>query len=192
MSRYLTGFFVLFLAIPAMAESPSFNFVQVGYQEVDLDVGGGFDVDGDGWNLGGSVEFAQNFFGYVSYSDVGFDFSIDLTQLQVGMGWVTDISQNTAVFARAAYVQAEVDVPGFGSEDESGYGLGVGIRSNVTPLIELYGEIAYSDLGNGADTTAFGGGIFFNITKMFALGAGASTDDDVTTYGLNARLYFGN
>lgn len=192
MSRYLAGFFVLFLAVPAMAESPSFNFVQVGYQEVDLDIGVGGDVDGDGWGLGGSVEFGQDFFGYVSYSDIGFDFSVDLTQLQVGIGWKTDVSQNTAFFARAGYAQAEVDAPGFGSADDSGYGLGVGVRSNVTPLIELYGEIAYADLGDGADTTTFGGGIYFNITEMFALGVGASTDDDVTAYGANFRLYFGD
>ncbi len=192
MSRYLAGICALFLAVPAMADSPSFNFVQLGYQEVELDVGAGFDVDGDGFALGGSVEFGPQFFGFVSYSDIGFDFDVDLSQLQVGVGWKTDVSESSAFFARAAYVQAEVDVPGFGSEDESGYGLGVGIRSNVSPLIELYAEIAYADLGDGADSTAFGGGIFFNFTEMFALGAGAATDDDVTSYGITARLYFGN
>ena len=191
MSRYLAGIFALLLALPAMAQSPSYTFVQAGYQEVDFDLGGGADFDGDGWGLGGSVEFGGNYFGYVSYSDIGLDFSVDLTQLQLGLGWFTEISQTTSVFARVGYIEAEVDAPGFGSEDESGYGVGVGIRSNVTDLIELYGEIAYSDLGDGADTTAFGGGIFFNITDMFAVGLGASTDDDVTSYGANVRLYFG-
>jgi hypothetical protein len=66
------------------------------------------------------------------------------------------------------------------------------VRSNVTDLIELYAEIAYVDLGSGADSTAFGGGIFFNLTEDFALGLGASTDDDVTSFGATARYYFGN
>ena len=74
--------------------------------------------------------------------------------------------------------------------DESGYGLGVGVRSNVTDLVELYGEITYVDLGSGSDNTAIGGGIYFNITENFALGLGAATDDDVTSFGASARFYF--
>ena len=192
MSRYLTAVFALFLALPAMAESPNYNFLELGYQSVDLDVGGGFDVDGDGYVLGGSFEIGENFFGFAGYSKTDFDFNVDLTQLQAGIGWHTGLTENTDFFARAAWVDAEIDAPGFGSVDESGYGLGIGVRSNVTDLIELYGEVSYVDLGSGADSTAFGAGIYFNLTDNFALGLGASVDDDVTSYGANARFYFGS
>jgi len=192
MSRYLACALALFLAAPAFAETPSYSFVQAGYQSVDLDAGGGLDVDGDGWALGGSFEIGEDFFAFASYSDTGFDFGIDLTQYQAGIGWHTGVSDNTDFFARAAYVSAEIDAPGFGSADESGYGIGIGVRSNVTDLIELYGEISYVDLGSGADSTAIGGGIYFNITESFALGLGAATDDDVTSFGATARFYFGN
>jgi len=190
MSRYLVCALALFMTVPAFAETPSYSFVQAGYQSVDLDVGGGTDFDGDGWALGGSFEIGEDFFVFANYSDIGFDFSVDLTQLQAGVGWHTGVSDNTDFFARAAYVSVEVDAPGFGSADESGYGVGVGIRSNVTDLIELYGEISYVDLGSGSDSTALGAGIYFNITENFALGIGAETDDDITAYGAAARFYF--
>ena len=179
-----------FSVTTALAESPSFNFIQVGYQSVELD-DGFIDVDGDGFALGGSFEIGQNMFGFASYGKTDFDFDVELTQLQVGFGARTGISENTDFFARVAYVEAEVSAPGFIPADESGYGLGIGVRSNVSDLIELYGEIAYVDLGDGADSTAFGGGIWFNLNESFALGLGASAEDDVTVFGANARVYFG-
>ena len=192
MSRYLAAVIALFLAFPAMAESPNFNFIELGYDFVDLDLGGGADVDGDGFAVGGSFEIGDNMFGFVSYADTGFDFNVDLTQLQAGLGWRTGLTDSTDFFARAAYVDAEVNAPGFESIGESGYGVGIGVRSNVSDLIELYGEVAYVDLGSDADSTAFGAGIYFTISDSFALGLGAAVDDDVTSYGASARFYFGN
>ena len=191
MSRILVAALAALFALPAMADRPSFNFVEAGYQEVELDVGFGLDVDGDGFALGGSFEFNEDFFGFIGYSDIGFDFSVDLTQFRAGIGWQTGMSENTSFFATAGYVEAEVDAPGFNSIDDSGYTLGIGVRGNVSELIELYANISYVDFGDG-DSTGFGGGIFFNLTEQFALGLGASTDDDVTGYGVTARLYFGN
>ena len=49
MSRILIAVLALCLAGSALAERPSYNYVQFAYESVDLDVGGGFDVDGDGY-----------------------------------------------------------------------------------------------------------------------------------------------
>lgn len=190
MTRYLAAVIALFLVSPAMAERPSFNFIELGYDFVDLDLGGGDDVDGDGFALGGSFEIGENLFGFASYSDTGFDFSVDLTQLELGVGWRTGLSDNADFFARAAYVEAEVDAPGFGSIDENGLGLGVGVRGNVSDLVELYGEISYVDLGDAGDGAAVSGGAYFSVSDNVALGLGASIDDDVAAYGASIRFYF--
>ena len=192
MVRALTVFFLFFLAAPALAETPSFNFVEAGYIEVDLDLGDGFDVDGDGFGVGGAFEIGDKVFGFASYQDASFDFNVDFSTLEVGIGFHTGLTDNTSFFFRVGYADVEVSASGFGSEDESGYAAGIGIRSNVSDLIELALEVAYVDLGDGADDTAVGGGIWFNITDNFALGANVSAGDDVTSYGGGLRLYFGD
>lgn len=181
----------IFLAAPAMADRPSYNFVHAGYQTVNLDLGGGADFDGDGFALGGSFEIGENMFGFANYTDTGFDFSVDQTQIFAGLGWRSGLSDNTDFYAFAGYLEFDVDAPGLGSFDESGFGVGIGVRSNVTDLIELTGEISYADLGSNSENTTVSGGIWFNITDSFALGLGAATDDDVTSFGGSVRLYFG-
>ena len=192
MSRYLTVVVFFLLTSPAMAQGPSFNFVELGYNSSEFDVGNGVDVDGDGFAVGGSFEIGENMFVFASYADTDFDFSLDISALQVGLGWHTSISQTADIVARVAYVDAEIGLSGFGSVDESGYGLGIGVRNDVSVLVELYGEISYVDLGDDADNTAFGAGIYFNMTRAFALGLGAAFDDDATSYGVSGRFYFGD
>ena len=189
MYRFLAVLLAICLAAPAMADSPSYNFIQAGYQSIEIDLGAGFDVDGDGYGLGVSFEIGDKMFGFASYVTSDFDFGVDVNQQQAGLGYHVGLTDNTDFFASLAYVDVEVEASGFGSADDSGYGATIGVRSNVSDLIELFGQIAYVDLGDGGDSTAIGGGIWFNLTDNFALGLGAAFDDDVTSYGASARFY---
>jgi len=191
MYRFLAVLFATCLAAPAMADSPSYNYIQAGYQSIDIGLGAGIDVDGDGYGVGGSFEIGDHMFAFASYATANFDLGVDLNQLQAGLGYRVGLTGNTDFFASLAYVDVEVEASGFGSTDDSGFGATIGVRSNVSDLIELFGEIAYVDLGSGDNGTATGGGIWFNLTDSFALGLGAAFDDDVTSYGASARLYFG-
>lgn len=192
MFRYLVLALVFVIGAPAVAESPSYDYIQAGYQAVDIDFGGGLDIDGDGYGVNASFEIGDSMFGFATYAKSDFDFGVDLSQWQAGLGYHTGLTDNTDFFISAAYVNAEVKASGFGSFDQDGYGASVGVRSNVSDFIELFGEVAYVDLGSGSDDTAVGGGICFNFTDRFALAITASAGSDITSYGAGARIYFGN
>ena len=193
MFRKLLGLALVLALSPAMADGLSYNFIQLGYQKADLDDDlAGISVDGDGYGISGSFEVGENFFIGAGYSALDFDFGVDLDQLSIGGGYHMSLSDRSDFYATLSYIRAEASVSGFGSVDDDGYGVSVGIRGLLSDNVELNGSIAYSDLGDGADGTAFGAGALYSFTENFALGFDVSVDDDVTMYGVGARFYFGS
>ena len=184
---------VLLSVSPAFAGDLSYNFVEIGYQKAEFDYDfGGSSVDGDGYGISGSFEVGDSWFITASYGTLDFDFGVDLDQLSVGGGFYMNLSERVDFFAVVSYIRAEVSASGFGSADEDGYGVAVGMRGLVTDKVEVSGSISYADLGSGADGTAIGVEGLYSFTDNFALGLGIQTDDDITMYGVNGRLYFGN
>ena len=185
------------LALPAFAGDISYNFVELGYQKIDVDdVGIGADADGDGFAIGGSFEIGESWFVAASYSQaeldlpVGFGLSIDLDQMAAGVGWHTAMSDNSDFYALIQYVQAEISVDGFGSADEDGIGATIGVRGMVTDKVEIGGSIGYVDLGDAGDGTAFGANLLYNFTENFAAGVFVDIEEDVTGYGAGVRFYW--
>ncbi len=168
----------------------SYSYIQAIYQEVEVDVGGGFDADGNGYAVGGSVEINDDWFVFAGYASGDLESVVDLDQLTVGGGYHAALSEKTDWFATLAYVSADISAPGFGSADDSGFGVSLGVRSMVSPSLELNASASYVDLGDGADSTGFGAGLWYTVSGNIALGIGASFGDDVTTYGAGVRLYF--
>lgn len=191
MFRILTITAMLVTSAAALAETPSYNYIEGSYQFVDLDIDFGSNVDGDGFGVGGSYELAENWHIFAGYSMIGFDFGIDLNELSVGAGYHADISDTTSFYANLAYVSAEIDVDTLGSVDENGYGLMVGLRGMVTDRLELDGNLSYVDLGDGADGTALGVSALYAFGDSFSAGITAGFDEDATSYGLVGRVYFG-
>lgn len=190
MSRILITALALCLAAPALAERPSYNYVQFAYETVDLDVGGGSDVDGDGFAIGGAFEINDEFFITAGYAKADFDFNVDFTTLQAGLGWRTDLTDTTDFFSTLSYVNGEVDAPGFGSFDDSGFGISIGLRSNINDNVELFGAINHVDFGDGGDSTGISGGFWYNFNESVSAGLGLSSDDDITSWGAAVRFYF--
>ena len=197
MFRKLLGLSLTLLALPAFAGDISYNFVELGYQKIDVDdVGIGADADGDGFGIGGAFEIGESWFVAASYSSaeldlpVGFGVSIDLDQMALGAGWHTAMSDNSDFYALLQYVQAELSVDGFGSADEDGIGATIGIRGMVTDKVEIGGSIGYVDLGDAGDGTAFGANLLYNFTENFAAGVFLDIEEDVTGYGAGVRFYW--
>ena len=192
MLRTFCGLIVLALAAPTFAADISYNYIQAGYQEIDIDGGfvGGLDIDGDGYGVGGSFELNENWFIAASYSKADFDFGVDVDELMLGAGYHVPISDNADFYGMFSYINAEASASGFASIEEDGYAATIGLRGMIGERFELNGSLAYVDFGNGGDTTAFGAGALYNFTDMLA--AGFSIDIDVTAYGIGFRVYFDN
>lgn len=191
MFKKFLGLSLVLLAIPAMAEDLSYNYIQAGYGWYNFDDDFAGDIDGDGFNINGSVEVGENWYIFAGYSTADFDYGIDLNEASVGVGFHAPINARADFFATVSYVSAEVSLSGFGSADEDGYGVSVGLRGMATDKVELTGAIAYADLGDGADGTSIGGTALYNFTDKFAAGIDVGFDEDVTAYGIVGRLYFG-
>lgn len=176
------------LAVPVFAaDEMSYTYLEGSYLDTEFD--DGLAVDGDGLGLKGSVEISSNVFLTASYADQDFDFGVDLTQWSVGIGAHTPLADNLDLVGQLAYIDAEVDTR-FGSLDDSGYGLGVGLRSRLAEVFELEGGISYADLDDTGDDTSFNIGGRYYFTDGFAVGAGGSFGDDVTTWNANIRFEF--
>jgi hypothetical protein len=192
MLRKVSGLTLLLLAAPTFAADISYNFIEAGYQEIDIDGGffSGVDIDGDGYGVGGSFELDENWFIGASYSKADFDFGIDLDQLMLGAGYHVPISDNADFYGMISFVNVEASAGGFGSVDDDGYAATIGLRSMIGDRFELNGSLAYVDLGDGGDTTEFGAGALYYFSDAFAAGFSIGIDDDVTAYGIGFRVYF--
>lgn len=191
MFRFMSIAMLAMCAAPALADELSYNYIDLGYQAVEIDLGGGFDVDGDGFAIGGSFEGGESWHIFAGYGSTNFDFGVDLNELAIGAGYHTPISDTVDFVGELAYVTVEVEVPAGFSTDEDGIGASIGLRGMMSDVVELSGSIDYVDLG-GDGETSFDANAWFNMSPAFALGINAGFGDDVTTYGVGVRWYFSN
>ena len=187
MNRVLLFIGVLLLSASASAEF-DYSFFEFTYADIEFD---DIDVDGDAFGIGASYELNEDVYIFGGYQSADLDFSVDATTFGLGVGYHTALSDRADLVANVSYQFVELDIPGFGDEDDDGFGLGVGVRFAATPQVELNGGINYVDFGDGGDDTSLSAGALYNFTDAFTAGVGASFGDDVTTIALVARLYFG-
>jgi len=192
MLKRILALTLLLLGAQAMADDLGYSYIEGGYQRIDVDTGAGFgNVDGDGIGIGFSFDVADNWYILGAYGRASLDFGVDFDETELGVGYHAPLADRLDIFATVSYLRAEFSDTVFGSFDDDGYGIAVGMRGLVADRFDLTGSIGYSDFGGGSDGTAFSAAGLYNFTDNFAAGIVLAFDEDVTTYGIGARYYLG-
>ena len=176
----------LLMATSAVARDLSYNFVRLDFINTEIDTGPA-DVDGDGFELLGSVAVGERFHLFGGYQDIGFDFDIDGTQIELGGGYRHGFSRKTDFVATLSYVDLELDSPA-GSADEDGLGLSAGVRHLFTDDFEVSSRVNYVDLADSDTSLEFRGEYF--LFEHWVVGAGLEFGGDVTTWLIGGRFNF--
>ena len=164
----------------AQAAEPNYTYVQASYNWAGISPDVGSDIDLNAWNLIGSLEFAEHFYGFVGYQDgSGDDWNASMWNL--GLGYKMNIAENTDWFIQGKYIDESLEYKVNGvtllDDSDSGFGFGTGVRSMVTDQIELQGAINYT-MVNGIYGDGFGVGVsgIYHINDTWGLNVGYAYD----------------
>lgn len=184
----------------ATAQSPNWNKLDVSYLDTDIDVNIG-EASFDGFGLNGSVALSDNWMLFGDYKAVSEDAngaSADLDMFSAGAGFYQSVSDNTDMFATASVERLEVSGSGGGisaSDGETGFGLGVGVRSMLTSSFELGGKVDYVNI-DSEDIVRAQVNAFYYFTDNISLGLGyemyrpSDADLDIDTLSASFRYAF--
>jgi hypothetical protein len=180
---------LLSLSVPCALNAADFDytFVDAGLVDTEIETGVG-DVSGDGIGINGSFAVSDSVHIVAGYSDIGYDFNIDGSSMNVGVGFHTDINDDLDFVADVSYIDVEVDTP-FGSADEDGLGIGGGIRFHAGEKVELDAGLQYVDLDDSDTVLNVGGRYYFS--DSFALNASLSDADAGMSWIIGIRAEFG-
>jgi hypothetical protein len=179
----------LLFAGSAMAAELDYNYGELRYIDTELDAGA-LDADGDGFKIGGSLELVRSVHIFGSFRTLDFGSGIDVSAFQVGGGYAMPLQNGADLVARLSYIDGEIDA-GAADADDSGFGFSAGLRKMFHPQIEGRAFINYVDLDESGDETSVEVAGDYFLNDEIALGASLELGDDVTTWTLGARWYFG-
>jgi hypothetical protein len=165
----------------AAVAGPSYTYVGAGYGVIDPD--GGDDLDG--FNLEGSVAVHENVHLLAEFVE-GEDGPIELDRTRIAAGYNMPLNSATDFVARGGWSFVDLEVGPFSDSDDAFYAQ-VGLRSMVTPELELNGFLGYDDLEEEVGIEL--GGVY-NFTPNFGATAGYSYSDELQTYDIGLRYTF--
>jgi hypothetical protein len=193
-SRVLSAIAAATLLMPLSGNAADFGYSYVDFAvipEAESD-NGDFDVDGDGFQLRGSLTVHQNFFALVEIESLEFDDNIDFQRWIIGGGGHWPINQSLDFVARGGVVRYDVDFGRFGDDDDIGFFLGGRVRALVVSNVELEGgvDISTAEVAGFEDEILLVGEGRYHFNNQFSVGGLLNIGDDVSQIGVYGRFNF--
>ncbi|MEN7342085.1 MAG: hypothetical protein AAAFM81_04050 [Pseudomonadota bacterium] len=166
----------------------SYDYLELRYAESEIDVNPG-QIDGDGWQFNGLFEISNSLHLFAGYERFEFDDNVRVSTTVVGGGLALGVSPTTDIVLRAGFVDGELDDPLFETSDE-GFLLSAGVRSLITPDIELYGNLQTIDFDDIGEEELMTVGADFYLNDEFSIGPNITWVEDTTTWSIGAKFFF--
>jgi hypothetical protein len=192
-SRVLNALACLAMMLPIAGQA-----ADLGYSFVDFAIipeaeveSGDFDVDGDGFQLRGSLTVHQNYFALVEIGDFEFDNDIDFTRWTIGGGGHWPINEKMDFVARGGLVRYDVDTRG-GDDDDLGFFLGGRVRAQILSNVEVEGgvDLTTAEVGGYEDEIMLVGEGRYHFNSQFSAGGLLNLGDDSSQIGIYGRFNF--
>ncbi|GGW90838.1 outer membrane beta-barrel protein [Alteromonas halophila] len=166
--------------VKALASDLDWQYVEGGYTQLGVDDNDEFDPDGI--VVAGTYLTTPNIYvtGEYKMTEEG---RFDLDMLTLGGGYRVALNNHTDAYAGANFER--IDSSGY---DENGYSVNAGLRTKLTPQLELLGEVGYYDVVDGEATVKVGAN--YSLTANWAVGASYESIGDLDAVALTARYSF--
>lgn len=201
MKKVLLGLALLSSVGIANADvAPNWNYVALSYQSAGIE---GEDLEGEdleGFGFSGSTLMGEDVFVIGAYSSVSTeieiyreDVDLNLKSMVVGVGYRYGATEDLDVFGVISYQSAEVEASyedSSGSVESNGNGLEIGIKSLLTPQLELTASVAYVATINDESETALSVSATYHLDEHFGIAAGYGQTEDVDTLSLSWVWFF--
>ncbi len=176
------------IAFQVNAGELNYNFLQATYVSSDTNISG-VNVDGNGFAVSLSKEISPNIAFVGGIDNQSFDFGIDTNSFSFGVNYHSPINEKSDFIIGFNVLNAEVSVDGFGSEDDTGNIISIGMRNNLQNNMEFSWAFQRTDIFDDS-STSFSLGILIGLENNFQVGFGYSSGDDTDSIGFFGRANF--
>lgn len=180
----LFGALLLSISMNLLAESPTFDFVELGYTVVDAE---GEAKDFNGYDLRGSYSLGSGFFVAGDSFKANLKGSRERRQVvTLGVGYRYLLSNRSTLFGE---IDGVIVNPTGNGNHENGYEFTAGVRSNLNHWLELKAAIQYLDTKTYSLTT-YVAGATARVTNSFAVYSDVNFGTNSKRYSVGIRYSF--